>query len=82
MNDQIFLQPISDKIHEEAVNLLSSEYNFLNGSENGGKMRLANYFVGISESLSNEFIARESYLKYLNDYYLILITLSIHLLLS
>ncbi|MDJ0658320.1 MAG: hypothetical protein QNJ42_02400 [Crocosphaera sp.] len=57
MNNQIFLQRISDKIYGEAVNLLSNEYYFLNGSENGGKMRLANYFVGISQNLSDEFIA-------------------------
>ena len=57
MNHQIFLQRISDKIYGEAVNFLSNEYNFLNGADNGGRMRLANYFVGISESLSDEFIA-------------------------
>ncbi len=57
MNNQIFLQRISDKVYEEAVNFLRNEYNFLNGAENGGRMRLANYFVGISQSLSDEFIA-------------------------
>ncbi|MDJ0845848.1 hypothetical protein [Crocosphaera sp.] len=57
MNNKIFLERISDQIYGEAVNLLSNEYYFLNGSENGGKMRLANYFVGISQSFSDEFIA-------------------------
>ncbi|MGK7942260.1 MAG: hypothetical protein AB4062_19295 [Crocosphaera sp.] len=57
MNNQIFLQRISDEIYAESVNFLSHEYNFLNGVENGGKMRLANYFVGISQSLADNFIA-------------------------
>ncbi len=56
MNNQIFLQRISDKIYGEAVNFLRDEYYFLNGAENGGRMRLANYFVGISQGLSDEFI--------------------------
>ena len=57
MTDQIFLQRIPDEIYTEAVNLLSSEYYFLNGTENGGRMRLANYFVGISQPLVDQFIA-------------------------
>ncbi|MDJ0601276.1 MAG: hypothetical protein QNJ37_20830 [Crocosphaera sp.] len=56
MNNQIFLQRISDKIYGESVNFLSNEYHFLNGADNGGRMRLANYFVGISQSLADEFI--------------------------
>ena len=57
MTDQIFLQRIPDEVYTEAVNLLGNEYYFLNGAENGGRMRLANYFVGISQSLADEFIA-------------------------
>ena len=56
MTDQIFLQRIPDEVYTEAVNLLSNEYHFLNGTENGGRMRLANYFVGISQLLADEFI--------------------------
>ena len=48
MNNKLFLQRISDKIYAESINFLSNEYHFLNGAENGGRMRLANYFVGIS----------------------------------
>ena len=57
MANQIFLQRIPDEIYTEAVNLLSNEYHFLNGTENGGRMRFANYFVGISQPLVDKFIA-------------------------
>lgn len=57
MTNSIFLQRIPDEIYAEATAFLSTEYHFLNGVENGGKMRLANYFVGMNRNLSNEFIA-------------------------
>lgn len=57
MTNQIFLQRIPQGIYTETINFLRDEYRFLNGSENGGRMQLANYFVGISQSLADEFIA-------------------------
>ncbi|HAC65057.1 MAG TPA: hypothetical protein DCF68_16400 [Cyanothece sp. UBA12306] len=57
MTDEIFLERISDKIYTESVSFLRNEYHFLNGAEDGGRMRLANYFVGISQRLADEFIA-------------------------
>ena len=56
-SDRVFLQSIPEPIYAETVNLLRDEYHFLNGAENGGRMRLANYLVGISQSLADEFIA-------------------------
>ncbi|MCI5131241.1 MAG: hypothetical protein D3904_06890 [Candidatus Electrothrix sp. EH2] len=56
----IFLQRIPDAIYQEMVNIFSRQYYFRNGLENGGRMRLANYFVGISARLAesfNQFIA-------------------------
>ncbi|MCI5120979.1 MAG: hypothetical protein D3908_07300, partial [Candidatus Electrothrix sp. AUS4] len=49
-----------DAVYQEMVETFTRKYHFLNGLENGGKMRLANYFVGISASLArsfNQFIA-------------------------
>ena len=56
MNTSIFIQRIPDAIYTEAVDFLSKEYHFLNGTENGGRMRLANYFVGIEQDTANHFI--------------------------
>lgn len=58
--DDVFLQRIPDAVYQEMVETFSRKYHFLNGLENGGKMRLANYFVGMSASLArsfNQFIA-------------------------
>ena len=52
----VFIQPIPRDIYQEAVNFLCSEYRFLNGVENAGRCRLANYFVGIKSSLANQFV--------------------------
>ncbi|MCI5149124.1 MAG: hypothetical protein D3916_07025, partial [Candidatus Electrothrix sp. MAN1_4] len=56
----VFLQRIPDTVYQEMVETFARKYHFRNGLENGGKMRLANYFVGISASLAksfNQFIA-------------------------
>lgn len=57
MTDLIFLQRIPDEVYTEAVSFLTEEYHFLNGSDNGGRMRLANYFVGIQQRVADEFTA-------------------------
>lgn len=56
MQNDIFLQRIPDTIYEKAVELLTNEYHFLNGAENGGRMRLANYFVGIKRTAAHQFV--------------------------
>lgn len=56
MTNSVFLRRIPDDIYTEATQFLKQEYHFLNGIENGGRMRLANYFVGISSDLANDFI--------------------------
>jgi len=53
----IFIQRIPDEIYAKAVDILAKKYHFLNGIENGGKMRLANYFVGVHSRLAEKFIA-------------------------
>ncbi|MDU9050872.1 MAG: hypothetical protein Q3M30_18635 [Candidatus Electrothrix sp. Rat3] len=56
----VFLQRIPDAVYQEMVDTFSRKYHFLNGLENGGRMRIANYFVGISATLArsfNQFIA-------------------------
>ncbi len=56
----VFLQRIPDAVYQEMVETFSRKYHFRNGLENGGRMRLANYFVGISATLArsfNQFIA-------------------------
>ncbi len=56
MTDSIFLQRIPDEIYTKTTSFLAEEYHFLNGVENGGRMRLANYFVGIPRSVANSII--------------------------
>ncbi|MFK7951010.1 MAG: hypothetical protein AB8G11_25750 [Saprospiraceae bacterium] len=69
MTNSVFLQRIPDDIYETAVSFLANEYHFLNGTENGGRMRLANYFVGVKSSLANTFIdfIQEILVKNSND---------------
>ncbi|WPD23959.1 MAG: hypothetical protein SD837_05210 [Candidatus Electrothrix scaldis] len=55
MQGDVFLQKIPDAVYQEMVETFSRKYHFLNGLENGGRMRLANYFVGISASLARSF---------------------------
>ncbi|RWX46009.1 hypothetical protein H206_00079 [Candidatus Electrothrix aarhusensis] len=58
--DDVFLQRIPDAVYQEIVDTFSEQYHFCNGLENGGRMRIANYFVGISAGLVhsfNQFIA-------------------------
>ncbi|OJJ16832.1 hypothetical protein BKI52_33550 [marine bacterium AO1-C] len=54
MNKQggIFLEKIPDKVYQHMVDLFAKEYGF----KNGERMRLANYYVGISRTLSNHFV--------------------------
>ncbi|MCI5209762.1 MAG: hypothetical protein D3910_13435 [Candidatus Electrothrix sp. ATG2] len=51
----VFLQRIPDTLYKEMVTTFSQQYHFDNGLENGGKMRIANYFVGISAKLAQSF---------------------------
>ena len=53
--DDVFLQRIPDAVYQEIVDTFSEQYHFCNGLENGGRMRIANYFVGISTRLANSF---------------------------
>ncbi|WP_339134647.1 MAG: hypothetical protein WGN25_15925 [Candidatus Electrothrix sp. GW3-4] len=53
--DDVFLRRIPDAVYQEMVKTFSRQYHFRNGLENGGRMRLANYFVGISASLARSF---------------------------
>jgi hypothetical protein len=51
----VFLQRIPDAVYQQIVDTFSRQYHFRNGLENGGRMRIANYFVGISASLARSF---------------------------
>lgn len=55
MTNSIFLQRIPDEVYAKVVTFLTEEYHFLNGVENGGRMRLANYFVGVPRSVADSF---------------------------
>ncbi len=53
--DDVFLQRIPDTVYQNIVDTFSQQYHFCNGLENNGRMRIANYFVGISASLAKGF---------------------------
>jgi len=50
--DDVSLERIPDKIHQEIVDMFAADYHF----KNGEKMRINNYFVKISRSLSDIFV--------------------------
>lgn len=52
----ISLQRIPDNIYNEIAQFLADEYHFLNGLENGGRMRLANYYVAIKKEMVSTFV--------------------------
>ncbi|MCI5141730.1 MAG: hypothetical protein D3909_08385, partial [Candidatus Electrothrix sp. ATG1] len=51
----VFLQRIPDTLYQHMVDTFTQRYHFDNGLENGGRMRIANYFVGISAELAQSF---------------------------
>lgn len=51
-----FLEKIPDGVYDQMVAFLSEEYHFMNGIENAGKMRLADYFLGIKKETANLFL--------------------------
>lgn len=53
----IFIQRIPDTVYSKIVDVLHKKYHFSNGLEQGGRMRLCNYFVGISRATAHQFIA-------------------------
>ncbi len=55
--NSVFLKRIPDEVYTKMIHLFSNEYHFQNGAENGGKMRINNYYVGIPRVLSDTFIA-------------------------
>jgi len=52
IQDDVFLERIPDEVYQEMVAAFSDKYHF----QNGERMRIANYFVGISSHLANDFI--------------------------
>ncbi|HAS41524.1 MAG TPA: hypothetical protein DCS93_13670 [Microscillaceae bacterium] len=48
----IYLEKVPDQVYQHMVDLFEQDYHF----KNGEKMRLANYYVGISRTLSNHFV--------------------------
>jgi len=52
MQKDIYLEKIPDQVYQHMVDLFEHHYHF----KNGEKMRLANYYVGISRALSNHFV--------------------------
>ena len=49
-----FLEPIPPSVYREMEDILRRKFHFLNGAEQGGKMRLAEYFVGCKSSLAKQ----------------------------
>jgi hypothetical protein len=52
MNQEVVLKKIPTEVYQQMVDLFSQQYHF----KNGERMRLANYYVGISRNLSDQFI--------------------------
>jgi len=50
--NDVSIERIPDKIHQEIVDMFAADYHF----KNGEKMRINNYFVKISRSLSDIFV--------------------------
>jgi len=50
-SEDIFIKRIPDKAYKEMIDVFSKQYHF----NNGERMRIANYFVGISERLTHSF---------------------------
>lgn len=51
-SEDIFLERIPDDVYQKMVDLFSNQYHF----KNGERMRIANYFVGISKRFSDDFM--------------------------
>ena len=54
--NSVFLKRIPDITYQKAVDYMANEYHFINGIENEGRMRLANYYVGIKKKLADQFV--------------------------
>lgn len=52
----VFLKRIPDAVYHQIADTLHTDYHFLNGAEQGGRMRLANYYVGIRRGLADLFV--------------------------
>ena len=51
-----FLERIPEKLYIELTNTFAQRYHFINGPQQGGPMRLAEYFLGINRSTVNELL--------------------------
>ena len=56
IDSDIFIERIPVEIYEQMMETFSKAYHFQNGIENGGRMRIANYYVGISRSLADTYV--------------------------
>jgi|GEM_PF-1947431 len=56
----VFLERIPDQTYSDIVSFFSDQYHF----ENGERMRIANYFIGMSQELSDSFV---SFIDEIND---------------
>lgn len=56
LSKDVFLARIPEEAYQQMVDTFSERYHFKNGLENGGRMRIANYFVGISRDVANVFV--------------------------
>jgi len=50
--EDVFLKRIPEAVYQQMVNMFANQYHF----KNGERMRIANYFVGISSALSADFV--------------------------
>ena len=53
--EDMFLERIPEDLYEDLIRTLTVRYGFVNGPQNGGRMRLAEYFLGIAKSTAGEF---------------------------
>lgn len=54
VSEQVFIASIPPLFYRAMENMLCQQYGFLNGVEQGGRMRLADCFVGIRQALAEE----------------------------
>jgi len=52
ITEEVFLKRIPEEAYQKMIDLFAHKYHF----QNGERMRIANYFVGISRNLSDTFV--------------------------
>ena len=54
---QVFLESISTELYNKIVARMKTQYGFVNGPDDNAKLRLSNYFVGVTHEFADRFIS-------------------------